>query len=214
MNLSELRTAVKDRGYDGAPDAMIDRLLNSAYRRIAGQRRWSWLERLDTAQSAIASNPSVSLVGIPALMWVDAVRLEPDTNWRQLEYLPPQELRKLEQRDGTAGRPCYWTEAFGELRLWSRPDAAYTLSIDYITTPTDLVSDADTPLFDSTFHDILVWSACMELAYRQRDSYAAVARENYDARMMEMTRAYSMKQRQTSRQVQSGYWGSRGYGER
>lgn len=53
MNLSELRTALKERREDySSSDAKIDRKINQAYLDICARRRWGWLRREFTASTS------------------------------------------------------------------------------------------------------------------------------------------------------------------
>lgn len=212
MTLAELRTSLQDKGYGTDTASQQTRMLNGVYRRIAGEHRWPWLERQSSALTAAVSNQTVSLAAITALMWVDAVRLEFGTEYPELEYIDPQSHRDLYHQSRDTGTPRYWTEQFGELRLWPVPDQAYTVVLDYMTTPDDLSLDADIPLFDSTFHDVLVWGAVSSMAYRERDwSAKNFADAEYRASYDEMKRSYGLKQRQNAQHVQrSSFWNAVG----
>lgn len=202
MTLAELRAAIQNKGYGTDTATQQTGALNSVYRRINGLRRWSYLERRTTALAATAGQASVSLVTLAPLMWVDAVRIEFGTEYDELAYTPVQDFRDYAHADRDTGRPVRWTEAAGELHLWPKPERAYTLTIDYLTTPADLSADGDIPVFDSTYHDVLVWGAVAEMAYRQREYTAAAhATNEYRERLAEMTRGYGITQRQTPLEV-------------
>jgi hypothetical protein len=49
----------------------------------------------------------------------------------------------------------------GQLRLIPTPDSAYTVTFDYFRRPLVLVSNSDTPLIPSQFHDVIVGRAMM-----------------------------------------------------
>lgn len=133
---------------------------------------------------------------------INAVRIEFGTNYPEISYLPEQEFRDLQHEDRQRGVPLYWTLIDDDVNFWPTPDANYVITFDYTKDPPDLAADGDTPLLPATFHDILVWGAIKELAYRERNwSARAVALEEYNARMSDMMHAFGVKQRQTSTQV-------------
>jgi len=208
MNLGELRTSLQDKGYATDTAASQTRMLNSIYRRIAGEHRWPWLDRQSTALATVAGNQSVTLTAVTSLMWVDAVRLEYGTEYPEVKFLAPQALRDMAHVDRSTGTPRFWTEEFGELRFWPTPDKAYTVVLDYMTTPPDLAVDADIPLFDSTYHDVLVWGAIAEMAFRERDwSAKNFAAAEYADRYGEMKRTYGIRQRQNATHVaRAKFW--------
>ena len=210
MTRAQLRTSIQAKGFgsDGAFISAQNEAINAAYRRVAGEHRWPWLERLSTSLTTIAGNSSVSLTPITDLMWVDAVRLTDGTSNYDLTPLADQDLRSREHEDRFPDLPVWWAEVFGEIRLYPIPDKAYTVVLDYLTTPPELGADGDSPLFDTTFHDILVWGAISDLAFRERDyTGQAVADKNYDARLRSMMAAYGIRQRHGgSRVAHSRFW--------
>lgn len=207
MTLAEIIASIQAKGFGTDTAAEQKIAVNSVYRRIHGMRRWPYLERSSTALTTTIGQETVSLVTLPNLMWVDAVRLRLGTEAFEVDYLQPQELRRESVLDADAGMPRYWTEAAGEIHLWPTPEAAYTIELDYTTTPADLAADADVPVFDSTYHDLLVWGAVVELGFRQRDAnLMAMAKGEFNDRMVEMVRSYSLRQRQTSQQVEHSDW--------
>jgi hypothetical protein len=212
MTLAELLLSLQSKGYSTDTVAAQTFALNAVYRRINGMRRWPYLERRDTALTTTAGQSSVNFASIPALMWVDAVRIELGTEYPTLEYKERQELRELNHQDRDRGTPQYWTEAAGELHLWPVPDASYEITLDYITTPPDLVDDDDVPVFDTTYHDVLVWGAVLDLGFRSRDWGAyQYAKHEYQDRLREMIAEYGIRQRQSSsRIVDSGFYNYNG----
>lgn len=210
MNLGQLRTELQTKGYGTDTATAQTSMLNSVYRRIAGRHRWPWLEKENVALSTTASDPDYSLSTITDLLHIDAVRIEFGTSYPKIEYMEPQDFSDLEHEDRVNGEPIFWTYMNSELRLWPTPDKAYSLTIDYIRRPTDLSLDADEPAFDAIYHDILVWGAAAQMAYRERDwSAKNFADAEYDQRFREMERAYGVKQRQNSSRVKrSDFWGN------
>lgn len=214
MQLSEIRTAIQTHGYGTDTATQQTSMVNAIYRRIAGEHRWPWLEAQSTALSTTIADPDYSLAAITDLQHIEAVRLTSGTNYVDLEYIQPQDLRALEHIDRDSGAPQKWTYMNSVLRLWPAPDKVYVMTIDYIKRPTALAADGDTPIFDSTYHDLLVWGCVSKLAFRERDwSAKNFADAEYRACYDEMKRSYGLKQRQNAQHVQrSSFWDSVGRG--
>lgn len=61
--------------------------------------------------------------------------------------------------------PQYWTIGLdNEIILSPAPDAAYKLSGEYFTAPTELAADADVPGMPVQFHMVVVWKAMIQIA--------------------------------------------------
>jgi hypothetical protein len=207
VNLGQLRTSLQTKGYATDSATAQTEMLNSVYRALAGKRRWPWMEAQATI-TLVAGTAAYSIAAITDWLHPDAARVEIGTEYPVLEYQDPQAFRDLAHQDRDRGVPQLWTWARGQLHVWPSPDRAYTLTVDYTKDPPDLSSDSDTPIFAATYHDVLVWGALKEIAFRQRDWGAhQYAKQEYDARFGEMERAYGLRQRQTSGKVkESGFY--------
>lgn len=202
MNLAQMRTRLQALGYGSDTEDAQNEALRACYQMVTGLRRWSWLERDSTILTTDIGFANVELLPVPDLMWVDAVRIEESSRYYDLEHVQPQEFRVLEHTERDTGRPVCWTEIAGELRFWPTPDAVYTIALDYVTTPPELEDNADEPLFDDQYHNVLVWGAAVSLAYRERDHESAqFAQIQYDRHLASMLAAYGVTQRQTARRV-------------
>lgn len=209
MNLGELRTALQSKGYgtDTAPEQ--NSAINEVYREIHGMMRWPFLEAQDSSLVTVAGTNAYTL---PMANWrnLDAVRLQitATQEYDNLQYLDVQSFRDYEHIDRDTTTPYYWTFYANQLHLYPYPDNAYSVVIDYITEPADLVLDTDVPVIPVPYHDVLVWGAVESLAYRERDwlgrQFAEAKKEGMISRMKE---EYLVKQRQSGSHVKkSGYW--------
>jgi hypothetical protein len=141
MNLGQLRTALQTLGYATDTAVIQTEALNSVNRRIEGMRRWPWQEAT-TATAALALGAS-TVTSLPAdLLHTDTVRLEVGTNYVDLEWERPPELRRLLHMDRDNGVPAAWTNWNGQILIYPRADLAYVATLDYIKDPVDLVADA------------------------------------------------------------------------
>lgn len=208
MNLVALRTQLQTMGYGTDTATQQTAALNDAYRQVCGNRRWTWLEGRVNAAALTAGTSNYSLGSITDLLSVDAIRLTFGSDNYELSHKPTQELRELVHNDRATGVPRFWTRHIGEVVYWPIPDRAYVPVIDYIKDPADLAADGDTPIFPATFHDILVWGAVKNAAFRQRDwNSHTVASTEYANRLRDMKQADGIPQRQRPGQVRhSRFW--------
>lgn len=207
-NLGEIQTAIQARGYGSDAAAAQIEFINACYREIVRERRWSWREAT-TAVAAVVGNPAVSLAGITDLdQRPDAVRIEIGSTYLDLEYVDPEELRRREHLDRQNGVPEVWTYYAGQLRLYPRPDKAYTVDVDYFKKYAALAASPDVPLIPEEYRDVLVDGPCQKLAQRERDWHAANAfKADYEQGRAELRAADARHPRQTSSRVkQSGFF--------
>lgn len=207
--LLQYKTAVRAAGYDGSDDTALLDAINEARRSIVDERRWKWMEAVGNTALVLAyDTPSVAL-NVVDLLYVDAVRIQFGTERPLLTWLPLQELREKEHDDRTPGVPRYWTQAAGQLRVYPSPDKAYTISLDYMKTITDLAVDADVDGYlPVSFKGLVKWKAAALMAFRQRDGLGMQSAEAaYQAELTRKAGQDSIDQRQHSQQVKS-YWRS------
>lgn len=205
MTRDDIVTAIQARGYGSDTLTQQQALVQEFYDRIAGMRRWRWLEATSTALSTTANQSAVSLAPIADLRDVDAVRLvlSPADDSGELEYHEPQVVRGRLSGDTTLAQPRYWTVYGGQLLFYPTPDKVYSLAVDYIKRPAPLAAGTS-PLFDVAYHSVLVDGPCTVLAKRERDWTAAQAFvADYGATINEMIDQDGGHQRQTGARVKS-----------
>lgn len=207
MTLAQLQASLQAKGYGTDSAAAQIEMLNSVYRRLVGKKRWPFQEAQSTIVT-VAGTTSYTVAAITDFLAPDAVRIEVGQETPDLKYRAPQEFRDQQHFDRAQGVPEAWTWMRGLLHVYPAPDRVYTLTVDYTKDPPDLAAAGDTPVFAATYHDVLVWGAIVEIAFRQRDwgahQYAVV---QYDNRVAEMERSYGIRQRQTSDKIKdSGFY--------
>lgn len=215
MNLSDLVAAVAARGYTFPqpitdPTNPIVAALNATYRTVCGAQRWPFLEKEDSSISTALGVSSYALSAIADLRQLDAVRLQDASGTtRDLRNMDPQAFKSRITDDMWGNdTPQLWTQHAGNLLLYPTPDGAYTLLIDYIFQPPDLVAATDVPVIPEGYHDVLVWGAILEVAYRERDLLSQeLGQGYYEEKYKQLEQEYLLRQRQTSSEViRSGYW--------
>lgn len=212
MTLAELRTALQALGYGTDTDAQQMIFLNAAYREVTSGDRWPFLEKQDFSLVTTAGTPRYSIGTLTDFAQIDAVRLSDTFASYNMENVPPQTMRDLETQDGvTWDTPIKWSIIAELIHLWPTPDRQYSILIDYIYKPPDLVADGDIPAIPSQYHDVLVFGAAKYMAQRSRDIYSANFWDSeYQRKLQKMRQSYLLRQRQTSSKVrESGMWDSR-----
>jgi hypothetical protein len=196
--VSEIQTAVQAHGFGSDTAAAQLEGINQVERQINGKRRWPWLEKTTTGTLTVGT----ASYAVPAdFRQPDSVRVEIGTEYYDLEYLRPVELRRLSHVDRDNSTPRYWTEYEGKLYFHPRPDRVYTYTLDYVKKVTQLTAGS-TPLAPSDYHDVYVWGALMMLAARERDwQMHAFAGSQFRERVQEMEDEYNLRQRQSSSRV-------------
>lgn len=206
--LGEIQTAIQARAYGSDTSAAQVEFINACYREIFRERRWSWREATGQVTSTIG-NPAVSLAALTDIdQRPDAVRIEVSTTYYDLEYLEPTELRRREHVDRANGVPQFWTYFAGAVRLYARPDRAYTVDVDYLKKYTPLSVAGDVPLIPEEHRDVLVSGPCAMLAQRERDWQAyGIFKQEYEQGRTEIRTADTRRPRQTGLRVQkSGFF--------
>lgn len=74
-------------------------------------------------------------------------------------------MRQFMDNPPADAAPQYWTVGLNnEIIVSPTPDAAYQITGEYFTAPTELVADADVPGMPTQFHMAIVWKAMIQIA--------------------------------------------------
>lgn len=215
LTLLDYKNAVVAKGFDSVTQATaLNDAVNSARRDFLNERRWGFLQSLsNTTLTSTIGQATVVTSPVADLLYIDAVRLQQGTQGITLTPLELQEFRRLENLDRVNGVPVYWTAPPGAvpsaIRLGPRPDAAYTLVLDYVKSAVDLATDGTSDsVIPEACKTAIVWKACEHLSFRTRQENAqAMAQRSYAFELAKLSQAEGMGQRQQSEQVgNSGYW--------
>jgi len=206
--LASIRQAVYNRGYASDVASALTGIINDVYDEVASDHAWDWLEAQSTGITTTIGDPSYALSAITDLVTLQQVRIQQGTDFFDLEYQDPVALATDLHIDRANGIPRRWTRRSSELLLYPRPERAYTLVIDYIRDPAELVADTDSPIFPATFCPILVYGALAELSARTRDwAQHDRHRARFDKLLSRMRTRAGVQQQQSSLQVrQSGFF--------
>jgi hypothetical protein len=214
VTLNDLVNAVQAKGYSFT-NSVTDPLhpaviaLNSTYRTVLGTQRWPFQEKQSRAITTVYNVPAYSLSMIPDFIHMDAVRIEDDVAlaYYEIDNKEPQDFRDIAHIDRTPATPQYWTQLDGSIVFYPIPDQVYQVVVDYIYRPPDLAAATDVPVFPDVYHDVLVWGAVRELAYREHDWLGRnFAEQEFNDRFIKMKEEYLLRQRQNASHVKrSGY---------
>lgn len=209
MTLAQLQAAIQAKGYGTDTAALQLIFLNETYRKVHSKERWPFLEAQDSTLVTVVGTPAYTL---PMVNWrnLDAVRIQIASiqQYNNLRYKGIQEFRDLEHIDRDNTTPAYWTFYANQLHFYPRPDAIYTVVIDYINEPADLAAPTDVPVLPLPYHDLLVWGAVKSMAMRERDWVGTqIADQEYETLLRRFEEEYLVRQRQTSSHVKkSGHF--------
>lgn len=209
MDFAELKTLLRALGYGSADDTIQGLMVNEAYRRVGRRRAWSWLR----AEASLVLTPGTSEYtwtdfGIDQPRRLESARLI-DTNLfdepQPLKWLEPQSYSNLRGDPSTVwttvewDEPEWWTRTGSTgIGLWYPPDSGYTLSLAFFeNVPT--LTDGDTPVMPSDYHDVIVYEAAYWMAMRQRDQIAITEmRAERDSVLAQLEAEDSVAQLQTT----------------
>lgn len=170
-DLAELRTQLRERGFDFLTDPECDRLLNASYQEICDLEDWPFLA--DTATGAAPL--TISDLRTVTSVWEPSLR-------RRLDLTSHDDLTRRGLDVSTAGSPCeYWIDGLDTVRTWP---VGGNLSVRYIKTPDALVNPDDEPVIPARFRDVIVTGAARVAATDQSAGVDADALgKEYDRRL-------------------------------
>lgn len=175
-NLGQLRTQLRERGFNFLEDAECDRLLNDAYLEICDLDDWPFLQATATGPASLT---------IADLRTVTSVY--DTTGRRHLDVTSYDELIQQCVDVTQAGTPCvYWIDGLTVVKTWP---VGGTLSVRYLKTPTAMVDPAEQPVIPARFRDIIVTGAARKAAMDQSAAADLDALTQEYQRRLEVMRA-------------------------
>lgn len=171
MNRAAIRTAVQALGYGADTQAVAaqNTAMDMVLLELAGEREWSWLHTSTTGTLTIGSE---SVTKPSDLVVPTGVRLTYGTQIEPvLVELDAKQIERFLHEDDGTDLPEFWSWIDRTIKVYPRPDLAYSYTLDYIKEPNTaaFANDSDAPPFNLQFHPVMVWGVVRALAYRQRD---------------------------------------------
>ncbi len=196
--VTKVQQRIKDTAYSTAE---IKNYLNDTQNDVFNEYRLPPMETtqgytLDTSTSDITNG-----VGLPS-NYVQAINLFLTTTGRE-KHLPYKDIREVDEKypdpDDTtvhpANVPIFWYYYAETIRVYPKPNSAYTVTLRYYKKPTLLSADADIPDLPSEFEEVLVSGATYRVL-QVKDNYdqAAIFQNKYDELLQKLAVRLSQPQ--------------------
>lgn len=196
--VTKVQQRVKDTGYSSTE---IKNYINDAQRDVFNEYRLPFMQTtqgytLDTSTSDITNG-----AGLPS-NFVQAIKLVLTTAGRESE-IPFADYKELIERYGdlddttvNAANVPSWAYKYGTtIRVFPKPNSAYTVTLYYFKEPTALSADADVPEIPSEFEEILVVGAASRVL-QVKDNYdqATVLENKFMELLDKLVNRYSKTQ--------------------
>ena len=171
MQLQDVRTQVRQElGLSttdtAVTDAVINKLLFSAQRKIDLMHDWPWLHSTDATWTACTASQSTYVAGVDLA-----------SNWRKTLYivvdgdhmLVPKQKQDIMRYASQTGLPLFYAAEGNEIVLAPTPDSTYSIIHEYVFEPVEVTSDSSEFAVHNWAIDLLVTQACIMVARRLRD---------------------------------------------
>ncbi len=148
---------------------------------------WSWLERegeftLQTGSDTYTYGTIGTALGTTVSEILSLVMDSGDGGYR-LESMSWDALENVAystQDDESAGEPIFWSDWDSKIRVFPKPDEAYTLGCFYRAYQSELSNDSDVPLLPLEWRTrLLVPYACARLLRQEGGAEAASEADRY-----------------------------------
>lgn len=176
MNKSDIRSAARtitELDATDVADATIDLYIKDGFDRIAAlERRWPSYEASTTLTTTAGTRdyPMSGLLSGTMREVTSLVNSSQSTRLSWISYDQGEEVFIAMNADGT-GEPRYYSTWGGNIQLWPKPNAAYTLLVRGYRKPTDWhLSDAVEVDADERLHRSLIYYTVAQLYQLQEDA--------------------------------------------
>lgn len=186
MTVAEIIVVLNNHGFEDTDDVEKMEAMNDAYYDVCSRERWPFLEsEADVAVSA----GSVNVTEPTDMSKVVNIRVE--SLARKLE---PERLENIYAADPAlveTGPPIFYYFVGDQLRIWPKPDAAYTLKVTYERWPTELTTGSGEAaiLLPVRHHRVLVTGTLFKLYLMEDDSELSEQFERHFETRIERMRA-------------------------
>jgi hypothetical protein len=164
MTFGEMQQFLHDELGPHSTDAALSRrirsALNAEYRILRSMRNWAWLQSTGTIALTSATEGSDLPSGTRGIASVNLASNGMELPWRPMK-LDAMERGALTYR--SRGTPETWDMWGGQLYTSPLPSGSDTLNLQVLLSDTDMVLDADVPLFNADYHQVLVDGALARL---------------------------------------------------
>lgn len=179
-----MRQELFDHGFQDETPTRIDAALNDAYYDVCSREPWPFLEARTTLTTTAAQD---TITGFPADFRAAITLTIPSAS----QALEPRRLDDFQKRfagqETNSGTPYVYYFIGSTMHLWPVPDSTYTMTLNYIKTPTALSALTDTPIVPVQHHRVIVLGALVTLYNMEDDpDLAAVFKQQFEQRLQTM----------------------------
>ena len=195
--LSDLQSDVLRRIKDSSfSTELIKSYIQDTHDEVLGEKRFSFLERIDTATLTPSSTDYTYPTDLQSVLGLKLA--DPDDQQVGVPiYMPYREFdaRHPAVTQAPEGRPEVYSDYGGKL-YWSQPlDKAYGLTLKYLATPTRLTSSSSEPDIPEEYKGILINGAIAGVEeYRGNFDQASIYRRRVEDLADDMLTRYTSRQ--------------------
>lgn len=155
MNLAEIRTEVQGRGYHYLPTSRLDLWIRQTYEWVCSLYPWPFLETTATGAAPL------TIPDLSQILYVSS----------SSHGLDGADLRDILDADPgltETGTATNWYLDGNTVKIWPS-EAGTTLAVRYLKSP-PVLTDTDSPLLPSAYHEILIDGTVMR-GLKDNDEY-------------------------------------------
>lgn len=195
---SRVQARIRDTSYSTSE---ITDYLNDTQRDIFNEYRLPFMEASQNYALTVGVSDITDGVGLPT-NYVQALNLTNTYSGYEgvIPYIDTKQLDSLypdgdDTTRNPANPPRYWYFYGQTIRVFPKPDQAYTLTLRYYKEPTALSGASDVPELPSEFEELLVVGAAYRIL-QVKDNYdqAAILQNKYDEILQKLVMRYSRAQ--------------------
>lgn len=183
MQLSEIRTRVRERGSTGSADgtwtdASVDAAINQALQRFNSEADWWWSEGVDRSFTVDSTDGRVTL---PAT-WTKLHAVLRTATSAPMEAGPLKYVELMNGQHAATAAPLFYARIGNELIVGPRPTSSLAVTILFKKLETALSGASDQPLVPTAYTDPVIEYATYLMFARERQlALAQRALEAYTA---------------------------------
>lgn len=182
---------MQDHGFeDSSPDRLTG-FINDAYYDICSRAPWPFLEKTATVTTTAADDTPTMPTDFDK-----ALRMVIDSQAQRLEPARADDVySRFNGLLSNTGMPFLYYFVGDTVHLYPIPDTTYSITVYYLSTPTELSNNTDTPILPTKHHRAVLLGALVA-AYRMEDDpgNAAVFEAQFEKRLQTMAEDVWKKQ--------------------
>ena len=196
--VTRVQQRIRDTGYSSAE---IKSYINDTQNDVFNEYRLPFMQAVQAYTLTANVSDITNGTGLPTT-YVQAMDITLTSSGREkvLTFMDTQTVDAMypDPDDTTrhpANVPSIWYNYADTIKVYPVPNSAFTLSLRYYKTPTELSADADVPEIPSEFQELLIMGAAYRVM-QVKDNYdqAAILQNKYDEILQKLVLKYSQPQ--------------------